>query len=1289
MNSHARTVTTAVAMVVLLAAAPAALAQPVQADWAGAGPGYWDDPAMWIWPVGSAPPEGYPHDTWGGLYDCRLITVGDQAVLRSDIAVFDLLLDQELKLIDDATLTLTSMVGDMMLPAPPWPTGGGTRYPLAVGGDGMLHGNGEVRALGANLIGTVMADGPGEDLDFIVDEIYMDGAGGARIEALNHATLTVQCLDLNVVSGGQQATIQALNGGHLSLSGHLHGSSGNPILADGNATLELDGATVEYTNNLQIQHTSHADFRDSSVIPAGVSVDSGSTLHVYDSTFYDEVAMGGPIVTVTKGVGDPSHLSINQGYCHIGTLDIQDDCTLVVNPLGHLEVDDMNLGTDAVCTVQGVIETNSPTSWTGHHAQVVMEGGEIRGGFQSNVPLSGFGTIATGPLSPGMTQQDTITARGGVLELAPGASLTMEHWELNVAPAAEFFINDAYLLGYEIMIGVANEGVLRLNDATVDGWTAIYLGSLPAATGSGPAPLGEAPPPGAELIATGDNEVAGDLYVRPDSEASILSGETCIEGLSNEGEVWIAPGAELCVEIEDGGAWMFDNYYAIDVAGTLDVYLHEEAAANNEGVIDIVGDGVFHLRSMMYGSGDIVVEDNGVFHPHDAVYALPMPTGDSTIRLEGGTLCGTLQTDHAVEGYGTITGSHAVISGGVTANAFGETLYITDAYIQLIPGELGDSDLTATDGAFLKIEDAGIETSTVMVTGDGDPDPLGSGSSEFWVRGFSGLRSGGPGMGPTVLFIRDATVMLPGHVEAGGLLLTHGDANMLGVEVHNGGSMEVHDNTNLCYLGVGTMHPETEEMGGGEVLVSPGATLSVQEVGVFDGAQGGPGLVRVEGDLHFRPSMYGPEETGATCEIVGDGRIQLAGGVISGEAQVYHNMPESIHGHGRIAAALINGGTISADTTGGWLRLDTNDKVNLGLIETTAGGNLALDEIRLDNYGTVDIQDYTTLLVDASILDCHETGTLTVGPDANVELRRGGAIVGCPAMTTGVGSQVLVGGVGQTTSPDPDVAYNEFALPGMNHAGSLVVFNPAATGQAAPDTGDTILTVGGDFDTSGQVSVGAGSTMIVDGPYTQSAGSTDVEGLMVAEGGRVRIDAGSLNIDDAGGAALDLTDNNLIVDYEADSSPYEEIEGWIASAYNGGAWDGPGITSSDADADDYALGVADTADGDFTAPADLEGEPFDDSAVLVKYTFYADANLDGQVGTKDVNALINGWNGAYAGDPRWTVGDFNYDGSIGTKDVNKLINSWNTHFGEHLPEPASLALLGLGAAAMLARRRRR
>ncbi len=1288
MHPFSRLTTVVLALMALLAAAPDASGQLFQADWAGAGPGYWDDPAMWNWPGGGAPPEGYPHDTWADMYDCRLLAGGDMAVLRDDAGVFDVMLAQELKLVDDATLTLTAHVDDGFLPGAAWHTMWPHRYPLAISQNGLLHGTGEVRALGAGIIGTVKAIGVGEDLTFAVDDIFLDGAGGARLEARDYGSLTVQCNDLEIVSGGQQGTIRAVDNARLRLSGHIHGT-GDPILADTGSTLELDGAKVEYGNALRVQNGSHADIRDSSVLTTDVSVDHGSTMHVYNSTFYDALLPGGPDVTVMNSGGGFSHLAVKQGYSHIGNLNVQEGSTLTVEAAGHLEVDHMDLGPSAVCTVSGVIETLSPTSWSGSSGNVVLAGGEIRGGFQSDVPLSGYGTIATsepGPTYPGLQLQADLAVENGVLELAPGAFLAHESpvtHSVKVFDGAEFFINDAMYLNEHGQVGVKHGGTLRLYEATLDGGDGEVRLGIPGGSSIWDA----------SLVATGENESEYDLVLLDGgSVASIQWGETEFGGLANAGEISILPGASLLIDVEDApGADRFENTNEIVVGGRLEVRLNNETTGTNEGLIELYDDGVFHLWGNLEGEGDILVADDGTFHPHDCEYV----GGGQSIRLEGGTLRGAMYTDHAVGGYGTVTGAFLVETGGITADTFGETLLITNAQVQLI-GDEQDGGLTAAEGAILKIEDAGV-----MSPDDDDPGNM----PRFRVRGPAGAAPPSDPSPMTIMFLRDASVRLPGHVGAGGILVADGDTELLGVEVHNRGQMVVWDETAMVRLDVGTMDPFTEAEGGGEALITPGATLSVQSVGVFDGTQGGQGLLRVEGDLHFR---NWESEMGYDCTLEGNGIVELAGGVISGEATVLHNMPQSIHGHGRISAALVNSGTVSADTPGAWLRLDTNDKVSDGLIEATEDSLLALDEIRLDNYGTIDIHTDARLLVDASILDCHDTGTLNVDGGASLELRRGGAIVNCPAMATGLGSTMLVGGVGQTTAPDPDVAYNEFALPAMDHAGTLTVYDPVTTGQAAPDTGHTVLTVGGDFDTSGQVTVDAGSTMLVQGPYTQSDGTTTVDGLMVALGGPVVIDGGTMDVSAADTGTLDLTENNLVVDYERGASPFDQVEAWVVSGYGGGTWDGTGIASSTAAGDGMptAVGVGDNVDP-LLGLEDLEGEPLDADGtdVLVKFTWYGDVNLDGVVDAADYAVMDQSWNGgsqspAGGGDWRWACGDVNYDGTVDAADYALIDQVWNNYGGQTLdagapaplggaavPEPATLALVVLGAGAMLARRR--
>ncbi len=233
--------------------------------------------------------------------------------------------------------------------------------------------------------------------------------------------------------------------------------------------------------------------------------------------------------------------------------------------------------------------------------------------------------------------------------------------------------------------------------------------------------------------------------------------------------------------------------------------------------------------------------------------------------------------------------------------------------------------------------------------------------------------------------------------------------------------------------------------------------------------------------------------------------------------------------------------------------------------------------------------------------------------------------------------------------------------------------------------------------------------------------SQHLAGLSLAGGGMANLTSGgtktivvnALAIDpDTHGApagTLDLTDNNLICDYTDGTSPFDAIAGWIASGFwdgTNGYWDGPGITSSAAAAQSQrlaALGVIDNNDpqlgiGDLT---DLEGEPVPEDSVLVKYTWWGDANLDGIINSNDYDKIDTAWllweneGREPEGGFRWAVGDFNYDGTINSNDYDKIDNAWILSGGAPLgggrpaptPEPATLALLAVGALAIASKRR--
>lgn len=218
-------------------------------------------------------------------------------------------------------------------------------------------------------------------------------------------------------------------------------------------------------------------------------------------------------------------------------------------------------------------------------------------------------------------------------------------------------------------------------------------------------------------------------------------------------------------------------------------------------------------------------------------------------------------------------------------------------------------------------------------------------------------------------------------------------------------------------------------------------------------------------------------------------------------------------------------------------------------------------------------------------------------------------------------------------------------------------------------------------------------------------------GAVKHAGGTLR--TGGLAIDLAGGK-LDLANQSMVVDYDpALGSPLATVRAAVASGYQGGAWTGSGIVSSNS----AAQAARSTGIGYAEATAALglgvagsgtwQGQAVDGSSLLVRYTLYGDSDLDGQVGFSDLLKVAQAY-GATGKD--WVDGDSNYDGTIGFADLLAVAQNYQAtlpaaaealpgateafaaDYGAALamvPEPA-LGGLALGAvAACLGRRRRR
>ena len=192
----------------------------------------------------------------------------------------------------------------------------------------------------------------------------------------------------------------------------------------------------------------------------------------------------------------------------------------------------------------------------------------------------------------------------------------------------------------------------------------------------------------------------------------------------------------------------------------------------------------------------------------------------------------------------------------------------------------------------------------------------------------------------------------------------------------------------------------------------------------------------------------------------------------------------------------------------------------------------------------------------------------------------------------------------------------------------------------------------------------------------------------------VTVDLGTLSINSTSSA--DLQDNSMIIR----TTSFAVIEGYVATGYNAGTWDGFGIKSSTAGSFVFpsALGTADNTDASWTTFNSI-AIGVDD--VLIRYTWYGDADLSGKVDNDDY-ALLDAGFGIAAN--KWFLGDFDYNNLIDNDDYAIIDAGFGGQGaplggggallvgggkgGGLVPEPTSLALLLTAAVGFVSRRRR-
>jgi hypothetical protein len=226
---------------------------------------------------------------------------------------------------------------------------------------------------------------------------------------------------------------------------------------------------------------------------------------------------------------------------------------------------------------------------------------------------------------------------------------------------------------------------------------------------------------------------------------------------------------------------------------------------------------------------------------------------------------------------------------------------------------------------------------------------------------------------------------------------------------------------------------------------------------------------------------------------------------------------------------------------------------------------------------------------------------------------------------------------------------------------------------------DTIDVVGNFLNRFVHVDGGAGlDNVLVNSDATDLAAvdfdtTQDLQGLRVFDGGTARINAGGNKVlstralEILGSGVLDMTDEDMIIDYTG-ATPLATIRGYIASGYAGRAWNGIGINSSTAAADashKTALGYGESVNVVGPGGGVFSGISVDNTAVLVKYTYYGDSDLDGDADGVDIGRWASNFTGELGGTGtlRWGQGDWDYDGDVDGVDSGLWAQAFTGELG--------------------------
>jgi hypothetical protein len=177
---------------------------------------------------------------------------------------------------------------------------------------------------------------------------------------------------------------------------------------------------------------------------------------------------------------------------------------------------------------------------------------------------------------------------------------------------------------------------------------------------------------------------------------------------------------------------------------------------------------------------------------------------------------------------------------------------------------------------------------------------------------------------------------------------------------------------------------------------------------------------------------------------------------------------------------------------------------------------------------------------------------------------------------------------------------------------------------------------------------------------------------------------------DAWTAKLDLTNNDVVVQSTAanKAADFSRLYNQVKQGFNNGTWAGLGITSSTAAANTNADTGLSLVDNALLGYSDFSGQTVTADSLLLKYTYYGDIDMNGQVDADDLTVFASNF-GRNSGATQ-VDGDIDFNGAVNADDLTVFANNFNKGFTAPLsgavvtaiPEPGTWILAACGICAV-------